>query len=228
LLWIPFFSIIAVAIGPPPQTYWTVGEPFSPVGFYNVSQPEGEGHGYEFTVLNGTSASVTIPIMPTKYAESFPLNLNLSVRASTIKDGQYLSTGLRNVSAVLVPNIVTLKNPADSVNVTMIFTAKKNAADTLYEIQLGMWSGSGPSSGLGALYHFRIRSTNMMGTSVTATTTITSTTTTTTSITQVSTATTVATVTQVETIMNLSIYTWAISASTIAIILAVIALRRRG
>lgn len=232
LLIIPSFSGIAMAIGPPPQLPWEIGEPFSPVGFAVASQPLGKGMGYEFTMLNGTSASVTIQVKPTTYAE-FPLNLNFSMRAVAVTAiyGQRISTGLRNVSAILSPDSITLKNVSDRANVTITFTARKDATDTLYGIDFGIDSGPGISSSFGPVFYLRVNPAHITwtGTTTTAATTTTATTITTViSTTTVSTTlTNTITTTSTEQVTEPSTYGWAISATVATVVLAVILLVQR-
>lgn len=217
------FSGSSVAQAPPPPPQWAIGEPVSPTGFFSVEQRTlGDQNLYEFTILNGTTASVSLPIKPSASVSEFPLTLDIFLSVRAEKYG-YLEAdgGLKGVFATLSPNPVILKSAYDRANLTITFTARNDAIDRLYRIGLGRTLGVNAAETRGISFYLKIISGRITTSTTTTTATLTSTTTLSTTLTSMT------TLTSIERVTEPSTYAWVVGATITAIVLATVLLLKR-
>ncbi len=206
------FSGSSVAQAPPPPPQWAIGEPFSPTGFFSVGQRTlGDQNLYEFTILNGTTASVSLLIKPSASVSEFPLTLDIFLSVRAEKYGYFEADGgLKGVFVTLSPNPIILKSAYDRANLTITFTARNNAIDRLYQIGLGRTLEVNAAETRGISFYLKIISGHIT-TSTTTTATLTSTT----------------TLTSIERVTEPSTYAWAVGATITTIVLATVLLLKR-
>jgi len=223
MLLIPFFSGKVVAIGPPPNFQWAVGEPFSPVGFFSIgTRTSDEGHTVTvFTMLNGTSASFKLKITPDDLAYKFPINMTLQVHTSF--DAQP-----KDVSIALSQNFTIFKSKEDSFNLTVTLITKSNASEGTHRLGIGKVYDAGSSESGPLFIDVNILKGYQATITTTSTTTSTFEKTISTTITNTASTTMTETVTLTSPIgeVEFSILTWAVGATIIVAVFAIVLLRR--
>lgn len=120
---------------PPPFSEWEISGPLSPIGFLSMEQrEEATGNIYEFMLMNGTSASISLIVTPSEYASEFPLILNLFLSGRAVDDW---GREMEDVSVTFSQNPVILKSADDQVLLNVTLTANEDASNEVYEMRFG-------------------------------------------------------------------------------------------